>query len=317
VRSVLPHPLRRRQGDKTAHGFLVADVIVGRTMEEEDVKPFLRKCGMLGQLRGIRPFMPLLIADHFAPGALNACRSKGIIATRPETLFGRDVAAALADLLQVLSNAAAIAAGNPDRIEHLFKRLSAIEGSAGNLRGALFELLVGHMVKEEEGGSIDIGAVVSDASTGKRAEIDVRLVKPRSVTLYECKGYLPSKVVDEGEIKDWLERRIPTIRAAMDQEARFGGCRFAFEFWTSAAFSEAAIALLNDAKARTRKYKIGWRDGAGVKEYAREAASPGIRKILDEHYFAHPLAKPAKPRKARAEKAPPAEIEDLEDETAA
>ncbi len=100
----------------------------------------------------------------------------------------------------------------------------------------------------------------------------------------------------------------------MGQEPRFGGRRFAFEFWTSAAFSEAAIALLEDAKARTRKYKISWRDGAGVKGYARKAAPAAIRKILNEHYFAHPLAKATKPQRVRVEKAAPAGVEDLEDE---
>ncbi|MCE7887026.1 MAG: hypothetical protein DYH13_05930 [Alphaproteobacteria bacterium PRO2] len=83
------------------------------------------------------------------------------MATTPATLFGEDVAKALADLMDTLTNAAAVAASSPDQLEKLFQKLSGIEGSAGNLRGALFELLVGHMVRQLEGGSIDIGAIVS------------------------------------------------------------------------------------------------------------------------------------------------------------
>jgi hypothetical protein len=72
-------------------GFLVADVMLGVDIDDKAVLPFLRKCTMLSSLRGIRPFLPMLIADNFTPDALRLCRSKGIIATRPETLFGQDV----------------------------------------------------------------------------------------------------------------------------------------------------------------------------------------------------------------------------------
>lgn len=45
--------------------------------------------------------------------------------------------------MDTLTNAAAVAAASPEKLEKLFQKLSSIEGPAGNLRGALFELLVG------------------------------------------------------------------------------------------------------------------------------------------------------------------------------
>ncbi len=109
-------PLTKQQDGKPNPGFLVADVVVGSTVDENGVMPFVRKCEMLAYLKKVRPFIPLLIADNFTPEALNLCRSKGIIATRPATLFGDDVARALGDLLQTLSNAAAAAASSPERL---------------------------------------------------------------------------------------------------------------------------------------------------------------------------------------------------------
>ena len=219
------HPLARRRDAKTDPGFLVADVVLGgEPLGEKEVAPFLRKCSTLSQLRNVRPFLPMLIADSgFTPEALRACRGRGIIATRSDSVFGEDVARALTDLFQTLSNAAAMAAANPTRIENLFQRLSAIEGSAGNLRGALFELLVGHAVRAIEGGSIDIGVLVVDTKNNRRAEIDVQLVKERTVIIYECKGYQPSSVVRKEEIDEWLSKRVPTINAAHRQEQRFDG----------------------------------------------------------------------------------------------
>src|SRR5690606_8520337 len=126
----------------------------------------------------------------FTPEALRACRARGIVATRPETIFGQDVGRALADLLQTLANGAAVAASDPGHIEDLFRQLSKIEGAAANIRGALFELLVGHLVRSIEGGSIDIGVLVHDEN--RSAEIDVRHVNERDVTVYECRGNQPS-----------------------------------------------------------------------------------------------------------------------------
>jgi hypothetical protein len=277
--------------EKIVPGFLVADVVAGHNLDEQEIRPFLRKCAMLAQLRKVRPFLPMLIGDGFTQEALRACRSRGIIATRPDTLFGQDVARALGDLFQTLSNAAAMAVGNPDKIENLFTRLSAIEGAAGNLRGALSEMIVGNMVRSiEGGGSIDIGVLVHDLESGKRAEIDVRLVKERQITIYECKGYQPSSVVRVKEISEWLEKRIPVINAAHRYERRFENSAVRFEFWTSGSFDDEALHLLHAAKNRTRKYIIDWKDGPAVHEYAKGLSAHGIRKVLDEHYFKYPLA---------------------------
>jgi hypothetical protein len=283
------HPLVRSNRDRRDPGFLVADIIVGRELDEAMVGPFLRKCRLLANLKKVRPFLPLLIADAFTPEALRQCRSRGIMATRPDTLVGQAVARALGELLQTLSNAAAVAAAHPDRIENLFERLSAVEGSAGNLRGALFELLVGHVVRAIEGGSIDIGVLVIDQENRRRAEIDVRLIKERHVTIYECRGYQPSAIVSRQQVEDWLHTRIPTIYRAHRQEERFQDSQLRFELWTSAVISTDALVLLQQSRANTRKYEIAWKDGPAVRDYSQALKAPGIRKILNEHYFEHPL----------------------------
>jgi len=229
----------------------------------------------------------MLIADNFTPDALRLCRSKGIIATRPETLFGQDVARALADLLQTLTHAAS---ATLSQIENLFKRLSAIEGSAGNLRGALFELIVGHCVRALEGGSVDIGLIVTSLDRTKRAEIDVRLIREKAVTIYECKGYQPSSIVHRPEVEKWLTEKVPTIYSALKQEERFSNSKFVFEFWTCGSFDAETLEYLRTARSVTRKYGISWKDGKVIQQYAQDLSSPGIKKILNEHYFNHPIS---------------------------
>jgi hypothetical protein len=62
------------------------------------------------------------------------------------------------------------------------------------------------------------------------------------------------------------------------------------EVWTCGSFHPDALHLLQKAKATTLKYEIDWKDGTGIQEYAKLIKAPGIRKMLDEHYFKHPLA---------------------------
>ena len=284
-------PIRRTGDGKVDPGFLVADVVLGRVLKEDEVRPFIRKIQTLSYLRGVRPFLPMLIADGFAPEALRACRAEGIVATRPDTLFGSDAGQALRDLLETLAHAAAVAASDPKKLEGLFARLGCIEGAAGNLRGALFELIVGHMVRSIEGGSIDIGEIVYDLESNQSREIDVRLVKERKVTVYECKGYQPGSVVGRKEIEKWLTEKLPVIDRAHRQQTRFGGTVLRFEFLTTGTFEDEALVLLRDAQRDIRRYEVDWKDGTAVRDYAREMKASGVRKILNEHYFSHPIAK--------------------------
>jgi hypothetical protein len=284
-------PLKSFKMGKLVPGFFVADIISGNELNKNHVTYFIKKCGTSKSLKNLPPFIPMLIADYFTAEALHSCRAEGIIATTPRTLFGEDVADALRDLLRTLSNAAAMASANPGKIESIFNRLSAIEGAAGNLRGALFELIVGHMVRSLEGGSIDIGEIVVDYNKNKRAEIDVRLVKERIVTIYECKGYQPNAVISIDEVNHWLNDRVPLIYSAHGQESRFQNSRFSFEFWTCGSFESDALEMLKKAKEKTRKYSISWKDGEGVLSYSKQLQASGIRKIINEHYLKHPLTK--------------------------
>lgn len=88
-------PFRRQTEVQLKPGFFVADVMLGTRLDEDGVSAFIRKCSTLSNLRAARPFLPMLISDGFSPEALSACRSQGIIATTPATLFGEDVALGL------------------------------------------------------------------------------------------------------------------------------------------------------------------------------------------------------------------------------
>jgi hypothetical protein len=260
-------------------------------VDENAIAAFVRKCQLLGYLRRVPPVLPLLIADRFTREAFQLGRSRGIMMATTGNLFGREVAQGLASLLTTLSKAGAIASGNSAVIGELFDKLSGIEGAASNLRGALFEMIVGHCVQKREDGLIDIGKRLIEPKNGRSADVDVfRVKEQREVWCYECKGHQPTEIVDLSAVEHWVTDRVPVMHAALKNEGRFQGCKFNYEFWTCGSFSPEAIAFLEKVAAKTRKYALGWKDGPAVRAYAAEVKPSTMLKVLDEHYFKHPLA---------------------------
>lgn len=280
-------PLTSYKSNKRLPGFTVCDVILGKELTQSDVAPFLRKCRTLKGARGNLPFLPMLIADGFQSQALHDCRASGVIATRAETLFGRDVAMGLGSLLEVLK---ATTLAPADRIDYILKRLSAIEGAAGNLRGALFEMVTCHLVTELEGGTAEVGVVTQLSATGQRAEIDVLLRKQRDFIAYECKGHQPTSSISLSEIEKWLHKQIPLIFKSLSEE-HGNMIRVAFEYWTCGTFRPQALEALQKAAANTDRYEIRWKDKTAIHEYAQGLSSSGVRKHLADHFFSTPLSR--------------------------
>jgi hypothetical protein len=286
-------PMIRRDADgKPKPGFLVCDVIIGdHEISERAVRAFVRKCQLLASFKRMGPLLPVLISDRYSREGFNLGRSQGIMMATPGTLFGREVAAGLAALLQILTKAAAIAVQRPEAIGELFDKLGAIEGAAANLRGALFEMLVGHCVMKMEDGSIDIGKTVVDLDTAKSAEIDVFRVKEyREVWSYECKAHEPGEIIARDAVEHWITDRVPVIHRALRREQRFQQCAFHYEYWACGSFAPDALALLNEAADRTKKYAIGWKDGDAVRAYVAKIKPKAVANMFDQHFFQHPIA---------------------------
>lgn len=283
-------PLTRWGKDgKLKPGFVVCDVLFGQRVDATGMAAFVRKVQMLSALQKVTPCMSMIVADGFTSEAVRLGRSHGVMVTTPGSLLGRDVAVGLSSLLQMLTKAAAAAVKRPELIPELFDKLGQIEGAVGQMRGALFEMLVGHAVHEIEGGSIDIGRRMYGYD-GVSAEFDVLLVKERLwVKTFECKAHHPGALIDLDAAMAWLEVDVPKRFAILRSNDRFRDCPIGLELWTTGGFTPEAVSFLADAKARLRRYSIDWKDGPAVREYVRQLKTPGLMKMLDDHYFRHPM----------------------------
>lgn len=288
-----PSYLLPMRGGPAKPGWFVADVFAEGRLTVHEIQFFIRKARILhSTLKGIG-IMPIIVAEEFTGEAIKAGHAAGVILATPKDLFGHRVGAALASLCNVLKNAAAYAASSPERLTMLLENLMEIEGRNGNLRGTLFELVVGHLARRDAV-SIDMNVRVKDPETGKPAEIDIQKITAAysSVTAIECKGKEPGGSLSLDEVKVWLGR-IAIIRASYQAHHAFCKSKQSFEIWTSGTIDPDALELLKEEQAKRTKAPIAWKDGAAVYELALDGKEKGIADAIKQHFLHHPLAEVA------------------------
>lgn len=283
-------PLARPGGERLKPGFIVADINLRGQLDAPAVAALVRKHDMASALPTFPPIMPFLIADAFTPEGHSLAKQKGMLPTTTAQLLGDIIARALRELVELLTNLGATAAVNPDHLDKVLRELTRIEGAADNLRGALFELAIAYLVKEVEGGFVKAGVQVTDPWTRRAADIDVLLDRPngQSVLVIECKAKVPGNSVSLDQARKWREDRVPLIYQALTGDGRYEGRAFTFELWSNGRFRPEAAAWLA-AQPDDPRFETACRDGAAVRAYTARAKSAAITKIMNEHYFRHPL----------------------------
>ncbi len=274
--------LRSTQG-KAMHGFLAADVMVGRSLTAKHCSYFLKKCEGTRVQHGVRPLFPFLIADAFEGTAFSEGRTRGLIFATPRTLFGTEVAEAIRDLIAMLSNVTEHVA-DPEKFDRVVRVLVKTERAAQQLRGPLFELIVSHCVSYSAV-IMDIGKNVVHPTSGEMANVDVLALKRGEYVLAcECKGHRAEHTVRRHEVDDWLSRQVPRVFAFFQDHPEYRDVRAVFEMWTPGRFEPDALALLKDRSSEIRRYDIRWKDGVALADLVKSLRLAGISKILTDHF---------------------------------
>ena len=280
-------PMVRYVDGKPKPGFLVVDIYLGKLCEDA-AQAFLQKCESSRAMRQMPPFLPIVIANEFNKKAFDNLRANGVIPATPSALFGSNVARGLTGLLDTLRNASEYAVKKPDVIETLFSQLGHIEGAAANLRGALFELIVGHIVSCQLNGTVEIRK-----KPPKLHEIDVFGASRKTVRLIECKGHAPTYQVDAKELEPWIRSKGGSLCKYFRTQEPFKKCEFSVEFWTSGDFTEEALQLAKAVSNETARYSIKLVARQEIRELILKESGKGLRDVFDEQYTKHPITKMA------------------------
>lgn len=275
------HPLVRYNKSSPKPGFIVVDVLLGRDVAAPHLQYFLKKSTLMRSQRTTAPFLSFFIAEHFTRAAFDAGRKAGVILATTETLFGREVASGLAELIHVLNNAAESAKGDPALLEKLFSKLDAVKGAEINIRGALFELLFAQCLSSCGWTILAMNAQIKDPITGGFAEIDILAKRGNDLLVCECKGYLKNEITEEA-VRGWMNSRILRIRNFLLQEQTLRGCSITFEFCTTSRFTPEALSLLQ--KNPPQKYDLRWKDRQDLQTYISELKNSHLLKLLNDYY---------------------------------
>lgn len=288
-------PLRQVVGGKLMPAFFVCDVNLNGPLDQGCVAAFIHKHDVASAPRNVAPILPMLVGDVFTQEAYDLAKQKGVMAVTVADLFGNDVRKALQDLINLLSDAGATASVNPKHLTTVLDSLSKIEGSANNLRGTLFEFVAGSLLKDIEAeGFLEIGKKHTDfKKTGKQFEIDVLLNQKdkNRALIVECKSKIPGALVSLEEVKRWYSDRVQLIYRTLKDSYRLEGREFVFELWSNGGLHNQASSWLEAQKPKSKKYKVGWKDGPALKTYSNKATSSAIRQALKDHYFTHAYSK--------------------------
>jgi hypothetical protein len=279
--SYLP-PISRAINGRVTPGFITADVLLHRDVSEDQLKPFVRKVRVMRSQPKTSPFLAMFVADRFERGAFELAKKNGVMPATVENIFGQEIASALNEMVVALSNAAAIATGNPDTLHKLFSKLEAIKGADLNVKGALFELVVARTLAVSGFSIQGMNYPVTNSEYGM-AEIDVFGVLKGDIRVVECKGYLRNRVTLV-QARDWVTKRIPTIVDHLRSQKVYRDKDISIEYWSVSGFELDASEYLNTVSQRTKKYSISFRDASGIESEIEETGDVYLTGVFKQHY---------------------------------
>lgn len=272
--------LPNRKSNTIVPGFVIADILIGNTINESQIEFHINKIRTLKYRKNIANFIPYLIVDSIDAPALNALKAEGIVIGFVNELFGNNYKELLNSLINLVTNAGAILKKNPDAYLDLIIQLNKlVDGKTNNLRGDLFELAVGYY-QSRLCNIIEIGKIINHQ--GLRREIDVYGITPTKIVISECKGY--NHRIKKGDIETWLGEKISVIRKWVLEQPSISDKQIVAQFWATGGFEDEALELLRERQKKTTKYQIEFFALDDMIEKSQEVKSKKFEEILREYY---------------------------------
>jgi hypothetical protein len=262
-------------------GFLLADILIGRPFYERDVLFFIEKLKHIQSFKNASKLFPIILIDDLDRDALRRLKSEGIVIGFIKELFGNKYAETLRELIAILNNAGASLKTNPDKYLELIEELRKYnEGLINNIRGTLFEFVVGH-IHQQDCQSINLGREIIENNS--RHDMDVLADYSTRIVVAECKA--TKSMVDLEMVETWLSDKIPAFRNWIMRQDNLKTKDMEFEYWSTSGFTPDALEKLNLVSLTATRYKVSYFDPERLRNKAKKMGNKKLKEALDNFFL--------------------------------
>ena len=263
--------------------FVLADILVGAQVKDDDILFFLEKIKIVKAVNSKAKILPFLILDNISTTALATLKEHGVVVGFVNKLFGNGYSELIKTLINTVANAGAILKKNPSEFLSLMEKISVlVDGKTNNLRGDVFELAVGYY-HSRHCKNLDVSKDIY--LDGQHKELDVFAVYTDQVKVCECRGYKRQLTLDE--VDAWV-KKIVVVRNWIEEQEAYTGKRHVFELWSTGGFTAEARAKL-EIVTKAKRYDILYFDEAAILKKAKEIPGSKFVKILQQYFVKEPV----------------------------
>lgn len=262
-------------------GFVLADILIGVPIYKEDVMFFIAKLKQILSFKSASRVIPFLIVDDLDKEAMMLVKENGIVVGFVRELFGAKYAETMKELISIFNNAGASLKTNPNKYLELIDELKKFnKGLLNNIRGTLFEYVVGH-IHVSKGSNIEIGWEIVE--NGGRHEMDVQAIYGDKVVISECKG--TKSQIELEDVEKWITKKIPAFKKWFLGQEIFKKKELKFEYWSTAGFTDDALQRMKDFKSSYTKHEINFFTPDEIRKVAKEMNNKKLKEALENFFL--------------------------------
>lgn len=263
-------------------GYLLADILFGHPVYEKDVEFLIDKLKTIQSFKNAARVLPFLLVDDLEPSALQLLKRNGIAVGFIRELFGQKYADTLKDLVSVLNNAGASLKKDSDKYLDLIIELKKYNsGLANNIKGTLFEFVVGHFHSAKSNSSVDLGREIFE--NNKRHEIDVLAVYHDKVVFSECKA--TKSGVEHEKVEKWITEKIPAFRQWALKQETWRNKKLEFEYWATNGYDADAEKALKRISETANSIKVSYFAGQDIRDKAVELKNKKLKEAVNNYFL--------------------------------
>lgn len=270
---------------KITQGYIVVDFYLGHRLEATSISPFLEKLAAISVQKNISNPLPILVHDGMDEECFKLAKSKGIMLAQSDVIFGKEIGRLLRDIRSILVDTSSSLKNNPEHALQVFKRVSRIEGSAFNLKGALFEFIIGYLYNLN--GYTDVKLRKMIKFDNSLVESDIVALSSSEVIFCECKGLLAGNEVTIEQIDYWVNEQIPTMKKWVRHANTFGHYQgdLIFRFYFSGYFSKEVWEYCRAVSSKYVKFKVEFYDFRHIGSEIKRLNASGIIDVYREQFL--------------------------------